>query len=126
MAPLTAVPEAGPRLLEEYLNTNRKDFKISALLDELDMKDQAERTEFQHFLRDYMTYDPYTNTGYRKQEFAELDDAHIHCYAEQFMDEAKFKKRIWQVFRCKKCLSLLTSTLQACWQDIFPAAPFRK
>jgi hypothetical protein len=126
MKPLTAGPEAGPRLLEEYLNTNRKDFKISSLLDELDMKDHAERTEFQHFLRDSMTYDPHTRTGYQKEEFAELDDAHIRCYAEQFMDETKFKHQTWQVFRCKKCLSILISTLHACWQDIFSAVPSRK
>lgn len=85
----------GPRLLQEYLKANRRDFKVGALLDELDMKDETERSEFQHFLRDYLAYDRTTNQGFQQKELAELDDKLIRHYATQFMDEAKFKQHTW-------------------------------
>lgn len=93
MAPTTEGCAAGPRLLRKYLNTTRPDYKISALLDELDMKNKAERAEFQHFLKDYMTWDPATGLGYKKHEFAALDDNHMRCYTEQFLDMAQFEQR---------------------------------
>ena len=97
MNSMTEESEVGPRLLQKYLNTNRRDFKVVALLDELDMKDTAERAEFQQFLKEFMAFDPETNTGYQKKEIANLDDAYMRSYAEQFMDKTKFLRRKWAV-----------------------------
>jgi hypothetical protein len=77
----------GPSLENLKKAVGKPYYTLNGLLDELDMKDEEEREEFEGLCNSYFSWDDEKITGYKTDEHIAIPDKDFPCYAKRFMDE---------------------------------------